>query len=281
MSNITIVTAFFDIGRGNIQRQNVPSHMSRTTDTYFEYFANLAQLENEMVIFTSPEYVKKIKALRQGKPTRVVAFDFHNRLRYLRNKIANIQQDEQFIGQIHPDLRNNIEYWSADYVLVTNLKTYFINKAIKEKLAKNNLVAWVDFGYVRSKDTLNNVRNWRYDFNNNKINFFSIVKNSAPKSWQDVLDCIFQNKVYIIGGVTVANRQAWQAFLKLLFDQQKQLLKLNIVDDDQGLYMMCLYHQPELFQLNYLGKNQWFSTFKKYDQTSKISIWEKIKDRLI
>ncbi|WP_277985396.1 WlaTC/HtrL family glycosyltransferase, partial [Citrobacter werkmanii] len=31
----------------------------------------------------------------------------------------------------------NPEYWSSDYVLVCNLKTYFVNKAIELNLVNN------------------------------------------------------------------------------------------------------------------------------------------------
>ena len=41
---------------------------------------------------------------------------------------------------------------------------------------------------------------------------------------------------------------------------------------------MSLFKNPELFKLNYLGKNNWFSLFEKYDETSKINLFEKIKD---
>lgn len=281
MDDITIVTAFFDIGRGDISADDYPDFLKRTADTYFEYFANLATLENDMVIFTSQNFVEKIKQLRQGKPTKIIAFNFHNKLKLIRNKIANIQQSQQFIERIRPDLRNNIEYWSADYVLVTNLKTYFVNKAIADGLVQTNLVAWVDFGYVRSIDTLNDIKKWRYDFNNDKINFFSITKKALPTNHAQVLSCIFENKVYIIGGATVANQQTWQQFLPLLYRNQKSLLNQNIVDDDQGLYMMCLFQNPSLFKLHYLGKKQWFALFRKYDKTSKVSLFEKIKDCLI
>ncbi len=52
----------------------------------------------------------------------------------------------------------------------------------------------------------------------------------------------------------------------------------NIVDDDQGLYMMSIFKEPEFFKVNYLGKDNWFGLFKRYDETSKVSIFEKMKD---
>ncbi len=80
-SAITIVTAFFDIGRGNIPKdKGYPAYLTRTTDTYFEYFSNLATLENEMIIFTSPDLKERIENIRKGKPTKVIALELGKNL---------------------------------------------------------------------------------------------------------------------------------------------------------------------------------------------------------
>ena len=42
-SEITIITAFFDIGRGDWgSNQGYATHLARSTEQYFEYFKNLA-----------------------------------------------------------------------------------------------------------------------------------------------------------------------------------------------------------------------------------------------
>ena len=269
MSNITIVTAFFDIGRGDIL-DDYPSYLKRTTDTYFNYFAKLATLENDMVIFTSVKFKDKILALRQGKKTTVIEFDFHHKLRYIKKQIANIQNSPDFIAKVNPNQINNIKYWSADYVLLNNLKTYFVNKAIKLNLVNDSQIAWVDFGYVRDDDTLGKVTRWQYDFDADKVHLFSIVKGFVPDTSDKVLSFIFNNQVFLIGGCMVATQEKWQEFLSVLYHNQKNLLRQNIIDDDQGLYVMSLYTHPNLFQINYLGKNKWFDLFKKYDKNHSL-----------
>ena len=68
MNEITIVTAFFDIGRSDwTPDRGLPHYLHRTTDTYFERFEYLAQLENPMVIFTSAEFVNTIKGIQIGR----------------------------------------------------------------------------------------------------------------------------------------------------------------------------------------------------------------------
>lgn len=234
-----------------------------------------------MVIFVAKHHVEKVLALRNGRPTKIIEFDFSNKLIYIKTLISKIQNNDGFISKINPEQIKNIEYWSADYVLVNNLKAYFVNKAIKQGIVDTNMVAWVDFGYCRSLNTLNGLKNWKYDFDPNFVHMFTIRKYIKIHSHQDVLAFIFNNKVYVIGGCIVASQEKWNEFINLLFKNQKYLLKNNIVDDDQGLYVMCLFQNKQLFKLNYLGKKQWFALFRKYDKSSRVPIIEKIKDYFI
>jgi hypothetical protein len=70
MNEITIVTAFFDIGRGDwTPDKGLPHYLQRTNDTYIKRFANMAKLENKIIVYTSKEFVKIIKLYRQDRPT--------------------------------------------------------------------------------------------------------------------------------------------------------------------------------------------------------------------
>ena len=54
-TGITIVTAFFNIGRGKIEN-DVSKNLKRGTDIYLSYFSYLAELDNDMIIFTEEKY---------------------------------------------------------------------------------------------------------------------------------------------------------------------------------------------------------------------------------
>ena len=68
MSDITIVTAFFDIGRGNlpamVRGRILPHYQHRSVETYFEFFRNLAKIKNDMVIYTTKEHAERIRNIR-------------------------------------------------------------------------------------------------------------------------------------------------------------------------------------------------------------------------
>lgn len=278
--SITIVTAFFDIGRGSLEKKDIPSYLLRTTETYFSYFSNLAKLNNPMVVFTSNEYIDKIKEIRKGKPTEIISFDIF-KFKRTSQKIRDIQNSPEFIHKVNSDLRNNIEYWNDQYVLVTNLKSYFVYKAIKDGLIKTKFISWVDFGYVRDESTLNGISEWSYKFEDNKINFFSINKLKKLRNTSDVYRAIFNNSVYVIGGAVVGDISVWRKFFRAVLENQRMLLKNKVVDDDQGVFLMVLLKNKELCNVNYLGKDNWFYLFRRFDKTSKISIKERIKDFFI
>ena len=89
--SISIVTAFFDIGRGELSKdKGYPIFTHRTTETYFEYFSNLAKLENKMIIFTSEEYRDKILKIRKEKPTKIIVIDLKKKFRRQLKKIKDI-----------------------------------------------------------------------------------------------------------------------------------------------------------------------------------------------
>lgn len=276
--SITIVTAFFDIGRGNIpENQGYPSYMKRTNDTYFEYFSHLATLENDMVVFTQAEHRERILALRGDKKTTVVTIDLNIFKKYI-DKIAKIQQDEDFKSKVSKDLLKNIEYWSPEYVLVNNLKSIFCHYACRKKLVSTDMVAWIDFGYIRDLETLNKVKKWEYDFDSKKIHLFSITKKISCNDMNDVYFAIFNNKPSIIGGVLVGSVKSWRGFYYKIRNTQRKLFLNNIIDDDQGVMLYTLYDNRDFFKVHYLGRDDWFSIFRKFDKTSKVSILEIVKD---
>ncbi|OOF35811.1 WlaTC/HtrL family glycosyltransferase [Rodentibacter heidelbergensis] len=283
-NQIIIVTAFFDIGRGNIPKdKGYPEYLSRTTDTYFEYFSNLATLENEMVIFTSPDLKERINKIRKDKPTKVITLDIDKKFKHILNKIKAIQELDEFKNKVSPKQIKNIEYWSNYYTLVTNLKTFFVNLAIKNTLDSVEITqpqfAWVDFGYVRNMKTLDNISSWSYEFEKDKINFFSIQDIYKIRTIEDVYHAIFYNEPYIIGGCIIGNINAWKKFNRLVFNCQKNFIKNNIIDDDQGIFLMSYFNDKTFFKINELGKNNWFGLFKKFSN-KKPSLIKRIMDKL-
>lgn len=279
VNSITIVTAFFDIGRGDWSTEKGhSSHLLRNNQTYLSYFENLAKLDNEMVVFTTEEIAPFVIKLRKGKKTEVVIVDLDSKFKGLLTSIRDILKNADFMEKIPEAQRKNPEYWSEKYVLINNLKTYFVHTAIKEFDLVNDLVAWVDFGYCRDTDTLANINNWYYNFDAQYIHLFTLKRSKLlsvfnnpnfPYKKHQITNCILNNKATIIGGVIVGHKQLWNEFLIVVKDAQRAIYQENMVDDDQGVYLMCNYLRPDLIKLHYLGKDNngkkdWFGTMQKF-----------------
>jgi len=113
--DITIVTAFFDIGRGDwTPEAGFPHYLQRSTDTYFERFATLAKLENEMFIFCERQHFDRIRDLRGDRPTTIFEFNLANEADDLRGDINLIYAIPDYHLMINPKERVNTEYWCAD-----------------------------------------------------------------------------------------------------------------------------------------------------------------------
>jgi protein YibB len=266
MNNITIVTAFFDIGRGDwTPDKGLPHYLQRTTETYLKRFGNMAKLENKMIVYTSEDLAKEVKFLRGEKPTEVLIVDFPNSFENLREKVSKIQKDPDYQAKINPMQVRNPEYWNADYVVVNALKSTFVNKAIELGLVKTDLVAWLDFGYCRDESTLNGVTNWSYPFDKEKIHFFNI------KDWKEgtlIQDVIANNDVHITGPCIVAGKTVWPKLEYLVHFSIDELAKNNLIDDDQTLLLMSYLSQPDLFELHRVSTDDWFIVFKDYNETA-------------
>lgn len=272
---ISIVTAFFDIGRGDWSvDKGHPKYLQRSVEKYLEFFKNLSELDNHIIVFTEKKMVDSILKIRNGKKTTIITLSLEKEFSDYLQKITDIQGSNEFQSIVNAQQINNPEYWSSKYVLITNLKPYFVNKAINDLDLKDDLLAWIDFGYCRSKENLVGLKEWKFDFNKDKVNLFTIKK-SFDFNEDNVKKAILNNEPYIIGGVAVASKEKWKIFFEITKECQHNLLKSNMVDDDQGIYMMAKLKNPELISLNYLGKKQWFSLFKRYSQNR--SLLESIK----
>jgi protein YibB len=255
MSDISIVTAFYDIGRGSwTPDKGHPHYLHRTNETYLKRFSHLTKLENEIIVFTSEEFSDTIKDICKDRldRTKIVVFDVFTVFAEMRNDIAKIQSSEEFKQKIHPTQIKNPEYWNPDYVLVTNLKAFFVNLAVENKLNTNEMVAWIDFGYCRSEKNIPASKRWDYDFNKEKIHLFN-YKDYDGKPLGNV---IAENDVYILGAKVVAHQSLWGTMFSLMHHSYGELQKNNFVDDDQGLWLISYIIKPEIFELHKIPDHQ-------------------------
>jgi protein YibB len=274
MSDISIVTAFFDIGRGNWtqameQRGGpLPHYLERSNDTYIDRFSHLATLDNDLTIFTTYQFAGKIQQLRDERgltdKTKVVIVDL-NDWAERRAQIRAVMDDPEFPAKINPQQIRNPEYWSEDYVLVMSLKSHFVAEAIEHGYAKNDTVAWIDFGYCRDAAALGGATKWSYDFDPEKIHLFNTK--DFPKDDPNALvtHAVVNNDPIILGAAIVANKDHWRPLSESMQDSLTMLINQGVVDDDQSLWLICYFGGPEHFELHPINYQDAFIVFRDFN----------------
>ena len=255
MSKISIVTAFFDIGRGEwTPDKGLPHYLHRTTDTYLERFSNLCKLENDITVFTSDDLKHKVIDICKDRldRTKIIPIDVNSHFSNMRDLIINVQKDPEFQKKVNPQQVRNPEYWNPDYVLVTNLKAYFANMAVKYNYTQNDMVAWIDFGYCRSENNIPASKIWEYDFDETKIHLF----NYKPYDDKPIDHAVLNNDVYILGAKVVAHKDMWQKMSDLMTQSFVDLQEKGLVDDDQGLWLQSYINEPKVFELHQIPDHQ-------------------------
>lgn len=81
---VTIVTAFVDIGRGEWSMGARPSKFRRSVDHYFDCFSRLANISNRLVIYIQSELADRVLSLRKnaGLADRTIVFAIDNLFTY-------------------------------------------------------------------------------------------------------------------------------------------------------------------------------------------------------
>lgn len=254
MSKITLVTAFYDIGRAdwstNVQKNGgpLPHYLQRSVDKYLEHFSRMCEIDTEIVVYTSPDLSEKISSI--SPRVKVVEYDYFNLKKDLREKIEAIQTSENFVRRINPYQVRNPEYWSKDYVGITSLKAFYVNDAYEKGIITNEWASWIDFGYCRDDKHIPASKKWEFDFTEGKMHFFNYRDPDRSRAAEQIQLAVLNNIVYIIGGIFVGQREQWSMLEEHMKKSLDILMENDLVDDDQGLLLMSYFRNPEKYELH-------------------------------
>lgn len=256
---VTIVTAFVDIGRGSWEgvknNHPIPHFIKRDTDTYFKRFERLTKLKNKIICYTESKFFDRVLALRPD--IEVISIDSiwsdHD---HLLDKIKSIQQHPSFINFVTQP--SAPEYWSPEYVAINFLKSHFVDYAVLNNMVTTNTAAWIDFGYCRDEVYCPPHTTWRFD-TENKINLFCQNPFTHDKP---IFELVRTGEVLIQGCHIVAPKGDWKYLKQLVNDSLTQLFNVGLVDDDQTLLLMSYRSAPEMFRLVPSDPSNWFTIFE-------------------
>ncbi|EGK8127596.1 protein YibB [Campylobacter lari] len=257
--NLTIVTAFYNIGREKLQ------NCKRTNEEYLSYFDFWAGIKNRVIIYTTEDLKQKILDIRQKhgleEKTMIITKNFDEFDQDALNKIRNTFS--KYNQSLHRKYPNNIECKSPEYCYLMYLKPFFVCDAIEKKLTNKDIL-WLDFGFNHKDDFFTNKNQFNFYLkkqeliDEKKMNFFSIATNHNDS----LAHIYFSMEVSIIGSILFGNQHSWIRFKEHFRESLNNFISFNIIDDDQPMLIWCYRNYPEYY--NSIKTNEWFGSLYNF-----------------
>jgi hypothetical protein len=277
MEDITIVTAFFDIGRGFWTNP-----CKRTTKFYIQSFLNYLDYPYKMVCYVDDRCIDYVLE-HYCRSSHINKTFIPINVKWLENNIHSWKQlhrDQEIMKspryREYIDHRKNIMYPNGappdfkhkyfpenevpEYNAINHAKIDFIMNAIQNGYIDSPITCWCDFGYFGTQHQ--NIKTTfptnildKNKFSPDRITFFlrkSIVEQDTDPLY--MLVCtpdIFTGTFW--GGPTELMAQ-----LQMLYhDSVEDLYSVDISDDDQHIYLRCCLKNSDLFDLKLAALSEW------------------------
>lgn len=253
---LTIVTAFYDIGRGEI------AHNERGVQKYLDYFAFWAGLKNPLIVYTSEEFAPLILKMRENlglkDKTQIIiknlaSFD-SKMLTKMRELMGKFDQTK---GRKNPQ---NIECVSAEYNFLMYSKVLFVCDAIMRNLCTEHIL-WLDFGFNHKDDFFTKKEEFNFtlmpnfSLKNDKIALFALNENLNKTHLAEIY---YNMEVSLMGGLIYGKKEAWAKFKRHMKEALRAFLSMQIVDDDQILLLWCARNHPNSYNIILNDTHHWF-----------------------
>ena len=273
--NPLIVTAFFDIGRGDMNYKNCEP---RSFQKYLEYFRFWARVKNHLVVFTQVGLSDKIMEVRRNfglelKTTIIEIENIFDCERELYEKMKKIEQNEDFkkFRFFESEVSNTAAY---DYIM---LMKYYSLKEAATKFPKYNNLIWMDFGFNHGGQCLS--KSEEFDFKVScdmldKISLYSLPDKQIDKI--SLIDSLQYQIDHIAGDIIVTPTNLAKDFYDKCTEAMKGLILLGCIDDDQQLLLMAYRSTPELFIVK---EADWFLPLKEYLGGQHLSVVDSFVNR--
>ena len=243
MSEITLITAYFNIGRENW------SGFNRSDDKYLYYFSHWARMKNKLIIYTTPAIAPKIMEIRRSfgladKTTIIPISDVTACVPDVYKKIkATMQNKDSWL--FHKKLKHP-ESWNYMYNYITGIKSYFVQDAIDKKLAQG-MISWFDFGYDHGGEDFPHSEDfdfcWSYDFEPRIHLFLAKELDDTP-----IFKVVQNMTTYIRGNIMIAPDFLWKSFWQDSYNAMLMLATCGMADDDQTITLMAYRMHPKNYK---------------------------------
>lgn len=247
-SDLTIVTAFFDIGRSEFK------DFTRKNIEYFNYFKFWAGIKNNLVVYTQPEFKNEVLKIRQEKGLLDKTIVITCNLEDIDLELYNVFKEtfEKYPQTWRKQSKKvSPETVSFKYCYINCMKSFFVCNAINSNLILTKKVMWLDFGYNHGGDFYTDgsqfdfYLSFKKSYDQDKLIIYK-MGNDTNKSMAQIY---YDMSVLYIGPQLYGSSQAWIIFNKHMKKSVISFAKKGIADDDQFYMLDVVRNYPRFYQI--------------------------------
>lgn len=256
LSNVTFVTAYYDIGRDKW------SNCTRDSDTYFTFFKNVKKINSNLVIYCEEENYNKIKNFVSDRNNvKIIIQPFNTIDFYIKyfEKIKNLMSSLDYRNKVvqNSPTPHVPEYNYPEYNIVNFNKISFVKESMN--YFDSDYYGWIDFGFGHNKDYVKYTMDIEYPkrVTHDKKVFmrcFRVPNKNQLFNEQEY----WHNNPDIQGSSFLGTKKSINTMHDLLQTSISTSLNIGCIDDDQTQYGMVYLLNPDNFNL---VQGNWFTQF--------------------
>ena len=261
-SNLTVVTALFDIGR-----KDWPGY-KREYRKYLEYLSQIMKLRTNIIAFVDSEAAEAVRRMRRpyAEKTRVVELRLQD-LPYFRyrDRMQEIMNSEEYRRDNPLATGGNPEANYPEYDIVTLSKAYFLDQATRMDPFNSSYFVWLDGGYAHGDNVYPEDGVWRpRNLFEHSDKVTMIERKKGVEFYREDMHRLHKLSIAVLnGGFVGGGKKVLQRLQAMSQEVVADWLKRGVVDDDQSLMMMVYYKDPCMFRLVH---GDWHDAFRLFHQ---------------
>lgn len=254
-SEITLVTCFIDIGRGDWK-----TGFKRDNQVYFNNAVRVLNLPHPMVIFTQPEYVDRIREMRSkyaSNQTRVVVREF-NQLKYAE-RVDLIESIMKKNLDLRPrNFRRCPEFYDPKYFILIHNKIHLLKEVAEKNYFNSRYFQWIDFGL--HVDVCPELPKFEIDLY--QPGRLRLVSFREPKKMEHLIEYYKNFTPSVSAGLFGGDLEVIRKLTPMMNEQVEFLLKFGYTNSEQRVFYYLMCNFPELF--NYRVWDDWDKICSQY-----------------
>jgi len=236
---------------------------NKTPSLYLEYFSNLLDIKNDIILFYDEKIETELKKLIELKNKKNITLFKINEKFLIDNTHAwkNLTISKQILNSDYfqkikvrrPCRGTTPEVNHVEYNLINYSKIDIINYVIENNLSNHEYYAWLDFGILREK------RHMPKDFTYNPTECFLDNNSLHMMAYTEILErwklptdwnwefLFFWKKIW---GCSIFSHRKNFKFIQEKFHEECNIMfSYNLIDHDEPVWLMLKSRFPELIKI--------------------------------